>query len=115
MSCELALHGLQQFFVAESEHGFVASAAEEAAQDAFAFGCTMRKFVVDEGAGQHARAFTAGDEKSEARRQLCQLLFVVAERHRHRRAVGDAEKVVRQLMIDAVEQLARNIRRQSRG
>ena len=49
----------------------------------------VREFVVNESCGQEAFAFTAGDEKSEARRERLADFAIVGEADGDGRAVGD--------------------------
>ena len=59
----------------------------------------MRKFIVDERGREHAAAFTARHQKSEARRKRAAHFFVVTERDRHRRAVLNLAQIARQVFI----------------
>ena len=61
-------HDAQDFFIRQLQHLLIAAASEEAAQQRAVFRSTMRKFVVHESRGQHALAFAARHQKSEARR-----------------------------------------------
>src|SRR5208283_4108875 len=107
---KFAVNRVEHNDVRKSKHGFVARAAEKAPEDALALGRAMRELAVDESAGQHARALAPRHQETEARRQFLELVLVVAKRDRNRRAVGDVQKVPRQLAVHAVEQGAGNIR-----
>jgi len=54
---------------------------------------------VDEGGREHAAAFAAGDQESEARGKRAADFLVVAERDRHRGAVVDVAKIARQVFV----------------
>ena len=106
---EFAMHRLQDLVIAETEHGFIARAPQEATQDAFVLGRAMRKLIVDESAGQHACAFAARHQETEARRQTRQLLLVVTQGDGDGRAVRDVQKVPGKAAVHAVQQSPGNI------
>ena len=83
-------NGGYDFRIGPCERCLVASPPDEASQQRTIFGSAMRKFIVDEGAGQHALAFAPWDKEPEAGRKSSAHFLIVSEIYGNRRSVGDA-------------------------
>ena len=86
---KLLANNADDFFIGSLENLFVARAANEAAKQGTVLGCAVGKLVMHKSGGQHAFAFAARHQKTEARRQRRAHAPVVAEIDRDRRRVLD--------------------------
>src|SRR5581483_6560813 len=86
---ELAPDDVNQFSVAQLQGALILRAAEETADQRLVRRCAMREFGMDEGAGQDAALFTAGDKKTESGRRGGEGAALVAQGQGDRRGVRD--------------------------
>ena len=97
---EFRTHNIDDLVISQVQHSFVARASQEAAQNSFVRRRAVRKLVVHKRARQHAAAFAARHQEPEARRQLLELVHVIAQRDGNRRAIGNAEQVIGEIAVN---------------